>query len=68
MKKFNHFTSFSMTPQQVAGLTVVLGDHDIRQAGESQTHESRAARVVRHKGFSQETLVRGRTFLVEGAS
>ena len=46
-----------MTPQQVAGLTVVLGDHNIQQVGESQTHESKAARVVRHKGFSQETLV-----------
>ena len=46
-----------MTPQQVAGLTVVLGDHNIQQVGESATHESKAARVVRHKGFSQETLV-----------
>jgi len=45
-----------MTPQQVAGLTVVLGDHNIQQVGESATHESKAARVVRHKGFSQETL------------
>ena len=50
-------TRFSMTPQQVAGLSVVLGDHEINRVGESQIHESKAARVVRHKGFSQETLV-----------
>ena len=46
-----------MSPQQVASLTIVLGDHAIREHGETQTFESKASRVVRHKEFSQQTLV-----------
>lgn len=45
-----------MSPQQVASLTIVLGDHAIREHGETQTFESKASRVVRHKEFSQQTL------------
>lgn len=45
-----------MTPQNVASLTIRLGDHNIKQGGE-KVYESRVSRVVRHKGFSDETLV-----------
>ena len=47
-----------MSRQDVAALTVRLGDHAIRQTGETETFETKAARVVRHKEFTQQTLVR----------
>ncbi len=47
-----------MNPQQVASLTVRLGEHNIKQSGETNTYETKVARVVRHKGFSSQTLVR----------
>ena len=46
-----------MSRQDVAGLKVRLGDHAIRQTGETNIFESKAARVVRHKEFTQQTLV-----------
>merc|ERR1711973_998414 len=45
-----------MSRQDVAGLKVRLGDHAIRQTGETNIFESKAARVVRHKEFTQQTL------------
>jgi secreted trypsin-like serine protease len=44
-----------MSRNDVANLKIRLGAHYIKR-GESGTHESKAARVVRHKGFSQQTL------------
>jgi hypothetical protein len=41
----------------VANLKVRLGEYDIKQTGETEIFESKAARVVRHKEFSQQTLV-----------
>ncbi len=45
-----------MTRNDVANLKVRLGEHNIKQQGETKIFESKAARVVRHKGFSSETL------------
>ena len=45
-----------MSRYDVANLKVRLGDHAIKQVGETQLFESKAARVVRHKEFSQQTL------------
>merc|ERR1712080_173963 len=44
-----------MNRHDVANLRIRLGAHYIER-NESGTHESKAARVVRHKGFSQQTL------------
>lgn len=45
-----------MTKSDVANLKVRLGDHLIKTAGETEVFESKAARVVRHKEFTQQTL------------
>jgi len=45
-----------MSRYDVAALRVRLGDYQIKTEGETDTFESKAARVVRHKGFSQQTL------------
>merc|ERR1719436_1825164 len=45
-----------MSRYDVANLKVRLGEHAIKQVGETQLFESKAARVVRHKEFSQQTL------------
>ena len=47
-----------MSRYDVANLKVRLGEHAIKQTGETQLFESKAARVVRHKEFSQQTLHR----------
>merc|ERR1712088_39945 len=44
-----------MSRYDVANLKVRLGEHAIKQTGETQLFESKAARVVRHKEFSQQT-------------
>jgi len=44
-----------MSRYDVANMKIRLGAHYIKRA-ESGTHESEVARVVRHKGFSQQTL------------
>ena len=41
----------------MAALTVRLGEYNIKQSGETQIFESKAKRVVRHKEFTQQTLV-----------
>lgn len=45
-----------MSRNDVANLKIRLGAHYIKRGNEPGTHESKAARVVRHKGFSQQTL------------
>jgi len=45
-----------MSRYDVANLKVRLGDHQIKTKGETEIFESKASRVVRHKGFSQQTL------------
>merc|ERR1712106_415124 len=45
-----------MSRYDVANLKVRLGDHQIKTSGETEIFESKASRVVRHKGFSQQTL------------
>ena len=52
------FAVCSLSRYDVANLKVRLGEYDIKQAGETEIFESKAARVVRHKEFSQQTLVR----------
>ena len=47
-----------MSKNDVANLKVRLGDHLIKTSGETEVFESKAARVVRHKEFTQQTLVR----------
>ena len=48
---------YSMSRHDVANLMVRLGEYEIKTQGETQLFESKAARVVRHKEFSQQTLV-----------
>jgi len=45
-----------MSRYDVANLKVRLGDYEIKTVGETDIFESKAARVVRHKEFSQQTL------------
>jgi len=45
-----------MSRQDVAALTVRLGEYNIKQSGETKIFETAAARVVRHKEFTQQTL------------
>lgn len=47
---------FSMTPWDVAGLTVRLGDHNIKSNTEVKHVEKRIKRLVRHRGFDSRTL------------
>ena len=49
-------THCSMSRYDVANLKVRLGAHEIKRT-EANTFESKAARVIRHKEFSQQTLV-----------
>ena len=44
-----------MSRQDVAALTVRLGEYNIKQSGETKIFETAAARVVRHKEFTQQT-------------
>lgn len=45
-----------MSRYDVANLMVRLGEYKIKSTGETTLFESKAARVVRHKEFSQQTL------------
>ena len=54
---FNKTLLFSMSSSDVRNLKVRLGEYNIKQSGETTIWESKAARVVRHKEFSQQTLV-----------
>ena len=53
-----------MSRYDVANLKVRLGEYKIKTSGETKTWESKAARVVRHKEFSQNTLVNFTNFFV----
>jgi hypothetical protein len=55
--KMSPFLYLSLSRYDVANLKVRLGEYDIKQTGETEIFESKAARVVRHKEFSQQTLV-----------
>ena len=58
-----------MSKNDVANLKVRLGDHLIKTSGETEVFESAAARVVRHKEFTQQTLHKHATSIdVEGQS
>ena len=48
---------FSMSRYDVANLKIRLGEHKIKSEGDT-IFESKVSRVVRHKEFSQQTLVR----------
>ena len=54
---------FSMSRYDVANLKVRLGEWKIKQRGETQLFETKAARVVRHKEFTQQTLVSDLNFI-----
>ena len=56
-----------MTAQDVARLTLRLGEHNMRTRGETKIFESPAARVVRHKGFTMQSLVLAREYLLKHA-
>jgi len=45
-----------MTPYDVRQMKVRLGDHDVSTSGEADHTDYKVARVVRHKGFSEQTL------------
>ena len=57
---------FSMSASDVRNLRVRLGEHNIKQAGETTIWESAVARVVRHKEFSQQTLVGSNGLFTDG--
>lgn len=58
LKPMTYTNSFhiSMTPWDVAGLTVRLGDHNIKSNTEVKHVEKRIKRLVRHRGFDSRTL------------
>jgi len=58
VKSFNQHNTCSMTRNDVARLTIRLGEHNIKRHGETEIFETSAARVVRHKTFASETLVK----------
>ena len=56
-----------MSASDVPRLKVRLGDHDINSRSEAVTQDVGVANIIKHKGFSQRTLVsidfRKRVFL-----
>ena len=47
----------SMKASDVPNLEVKLGDHNINSRSEAVTTNVRVANIIKHKGFSQRTLV-----------
>ena len=47
-----------MSASDVPKLEVKLGDHDISTTTEAVTTNVKVANIIKHKGFSQRTLVR----------
>lgn len=45
-----------MRPSDIPSLLVKLGDHDINTETETKTTNVRVAQIIKHKGFSQQTL------------
>ena len=46
-----------MSASDVPRLKVRLGDHDINSRSEAVTQDVGVANIIKHKGFSQRTLV-----------
>ena len=46
-----------MSASDVPRLKVRLGDHDINSGSEAVTQDVGVANIIKHKGFSQRTLV-----------
>ena len=51
-------TNFSMKASEVPRLQVKLGDHNINSLSDAVTQDVGVANIIKHKGFSQRTLVR----------
>ena len=51
------FLFFSMSASDVPKLQVKLGDHNINSQTEARTTDVGVANIIKHKGFSQRTLV-----------
>ncbi len=51
------FMFFSMSASNVPNLQVKLGDHNINSQTEAKTTDVGVANIIKHKGFSQRTLV-----------
>jgi hypothetical protein len=47
-----------MSASDVPKLEVKLGDHNINSQSEAVTTNVKVANIIKHKGFSQRTLVR----------
>ena len=47
----------SMKASDVPKLEVKLGDHNIQSTSDVRTTNVRVANIIKHKGFSQRTLV-----------
>jgi len=45
-----------MKSSDIPTLVVKLGDHDINTESETQTTDVKVAQIIKHKGFSQQTL------------
>jgi len=45
-----------MRPSDIPSLLVKLGDHDINTESETKTTNVKVAQIIKHKGFSQQTL------------
>ena len=46
-----------MKSSDIPTLMVKLGDHDINTETETATQNIKVAQIIKHKGFSQSTLV-----------
>ena len=47
-----------MTARDIPTLMVKLGDHDININTETVTQNVKVAQIIKHKDFSQQTLVK----------
>ena len=47
----------SMKASDVPKLEVKLGDHNIQSTTDTKTTDVKVANIIKHKGFSQRTLV-----------
>ena len=57
-----------MSSYDVSQLLVRLGDYDISTPFEAKHDTYKVARIVRHKGFSEKTLVSIQLFTTEGVT
>ena len=54
-----------MKASDVPRLEVKLGDHNINSRTDVQTTDVKVANIIKHKGFSQRTLVCSLKFIKE---